>query len=136
MLFETNASLTVGVRTTLRSEKGRYQMAASHVFVWSAKFLVSSCVLLLKANEKALGSLRRLSEFGAGFGAHEGCTFQKPYILSATDWGRTSNLRFRRPMLYPVELRVHVEIVRTVVGAVNSGAWVALSRSMHNPVIC
>lgn len=35
-------------------------------------------------------------------------------IESAPDGSRTCNLRFRRPMLYPVELQVHVSNVMNI----------------------
>jgi hypothetical protein len=39
------------------------------------------------------------------------CRVLAASVLNTPDWIRTSNLRFRRPMLYPVELRVRTSIV-------------------------
>ena len=33
--------------------------------------------------------------------------------MTTPDWARTSNLRFRRPMLYPIELQVQIRSVDT-----------------------
>ena len=41
--------------------------------------------------------------------------FSRFVILSgATDWDRTSNLRLRRPTLYPIELQSHLQSYRII----------------------
>ena len=56
------------------------------------------------ANEKPLIS--------QGFDAS--CRSESASVASTPDWIRTSNLRFRRPMLYPIELRVRMRRFRRV----------------------
>ena len=44
-------------------------------------------------------------------------------VVSTPDWIRTSNLRFRRPMLYPIELRVLIHLVEWPYRIEPAGWW-------------
>ncbi len=63
-----------------------------------------------RSNDPALANAKPL--ISQGFDAS--CRSESASVVITPDWIRTSNLRFRRPMLYPVELRVRMRRWRPV----------------------